>query len=98
MGKVVPISVDRARAIRDALRKVERAMDSDFIARADSLGLVEQAFYRLIGFAPPWRLEELAHALIFVATRLDLTAENLRIVLICTRVLEEKYIRESATA
>jgi hypothetical protein len=71
-------------------------MDSDFIARADRLGLVEQAFYRLIGFAPPSRLGELAHALIFVATKLDLTAENLSIVLTCCRVLEERYIRESA--
>ncbi len=96
MGKVLEIPIERARAIRAALRKVQRAMDSDFISRVDSLGLVEQAFFRLIGFAPPARLEELAHALIFVATKLDLTAENLRIVLICCRVLEERYIAESA--
>jgi hypothetical protein len=39
MSKVIPIPIDRARAIRAAMRKVQGAVESDFGARRDMLGL-----------------------------------------------------------
>jgi hypothetical protein len=44
---------------------------------------LEQEVHRLITFAPPARLGELARSLQFIACELDLTAANLRAVLIC---------------
>jgi hypothetical protein len=56
MGKVLEIPTDRARAIRAAMRKVHGALDSKWMARRDGFGLLDQALFRLIGFAPPARL------------------------------------------
>jgi hypothetical protein len=44
MSKVVPIPVDRARAIRAKMREVQVAVERDFDERRDSLGLLDAGY------------------------------------------------------
>jgi hypothetical protein len=81
---------------RAVLRRTQDRLEHNFDQRRDLLGLVEQMCYRLTMFVPHRRCAELTRTLEFVFGELDLTVENLKAALICTRVLEDQFLAESA--
>jgi hypothetical protein len=81
---------------RAVLRRTQSELEHNFALRMDLLGLVEQMCWRLTQFVPHARCAELTRSLEFIFNELDLTVENLMTVLICTRVLEDQFLAESA--
>jgi hypothetical protein len=85
---------DDAAASR-AIIKAQGRLDADFASRADLMGLVQQMCWRLPHFARPRRRMEVVRALKYIES-LALTSENLAAVLVCLRVLEERFQSEAA--
>jgi hypothetical protein len=53
-------------------------------------------FAGLVAIVPRRRRSELSKAICFISHELDLTAHNLRVVLICALVLHDRYVAETA--
>jgi hypothetical protein len=88
-NEALDIAVNRA-----VLRRTQLDLEHDFDRRRDLLGLVEQMCYRLTMFVPHARCAELTGSLDYIFNELDLNVENLMTILICTRILEDRYLAE----
>jgi len=64
--------------------------------RTELLEGLPGVFAKLVEIVPPWRRAELSRSLCYIGHELDLTAANLRTVLICALVLFDRYTAETA--
>jgi hypothetical protein len=65
-------------------------------SRTELLEGLPHVFAKLVEIVPHRRRAELSKSICYISHELDLTAHNLRTVLICTMVLFERYTAESA--
>lgn len=91
-----PKAPETPKVTAELLRAQIQFLADECVSRTELLEGLPGVFARLAAIAPRKRRADLSRSLCFVSHELDLTAANLRTVLICCLCLFDQYTQENA--
>jgi hypothetical protein len=100
MGNVVQFprrrKPEEPKVTAELLRGQIASLTAECADRVELLEGLPHVFAKLVEIVPTTRRAELSRSLCYLTHELDLTAHNLRVVLICAMVLADRYTAENA--